>query len=428
MTEAAPARRAPDWLFTRRGLAWLLAVLLVAWAPFPGEQRPAMLGLTLLGVWFGLARGETTARLPGIGLLRACLLLLGVPALLSLAGSQDPAGTVKIVAVLGLAYFAGIALLTGLGEGRDRPFGVVLGLVLGFWVLDGLAQWQFGQDLFGVPLVDNRVVGPFGDNLRMSVMLGVLMPVWLFPLAARRPLPAVLGYLACAGVIALSGARASLVFALLAGIGLFMRLPGWRGRAALLAGCLGVVAYAAWYSPALKQRLVDSDYAEILRTPAPPAETAGQFHYLPGLDTYLSGRVTIWNTALEMARAHPWVGVGAGAFDEAYPAYITRPSDPFQAANGRNPFHAHQMYISALAETGVIGLGALLACVFLVARWYRRIERSARARAQPYLYALGIAFFPLNSQHGIYIGWWFFTLLLLFCAMLAASGPPRQDA
>ena len=68
------------------------------------------------------------------------------------------------------------------------------------------------------------------------------------------------------------------------------------------------------------------------------------------------GRVAIWKSSLKIVRAHPIAGTGMGSFATIYPLYQTEPSNLVTE-------HAHNDYVEALAETGVIGgilvLGAL---------------------------------------------------------------------
>ncbi len=60
-------------------------------------------------------------------------------------------------------------------------------------------------------------------------------------------------------------------------------------------------------------------------------------------------RLAHWQTALDMARDHLWLGVGFGNYEPAYPAY--------DLINWPYPLgHAHNYYLNLLAETGVIGL------------------------------------------------------------------------
>jgi O-antigen ligase len=74
-----------------------------------------------------------------------------------------------------------------------------------------------------------------------------------------------------------------------------------------------------------------------------------------------------------MFRAHPILGVGAGNYSAAYARYQVSP-DWFEALG-----HAHNYYINAAAETGILGLVAILAVVgtALLAGW-----RAARVQAK----------------------------------------------
>ncbi|NEL42030.1 MAG: O-antigen ligase family protein, partial [Xanthomonas perforans] len=70
-----------------------------------------------------------------------------------------------------------------------------------------------------------------------------------------------------------------------------------------------------------------------------------------GVDQALSGRGQIWGAALCMIRAHPLNGVGARGFRQAYPACNPAPAQA--PAWGDGPaFHAHQIVLEILAETG----------------------------------------------------------------------------
>jgi O-antigen ligase/tetratricopeptide (TPR) repeat protein len=82
---------------------------------------------------------------------------------------------------------------------------------------------------------------------------------------------------------------------------------------------------------------------------------------LPGLRAHLQGmlgpksasnmfRLLTWKGTLRMALAHPWLGVGPGAFMYAYPKYAI--AGYVQAA--------HENYLQILAEQGAFGLTAFL--------------------------------------------------------------------
>ena len=69
----------------------------------------------------------------------------------------------------------------------------------------------------------------------------------------------------------------------------------------------------------------------------------------------LSGRSRIWGAALCMVHNHPFNGVGARGFREAFPQ--CDPHSGQVAAWGEGPaLHAHQIVLEILSETGAIGI------------------------------------------------------------------------
>ena len=69
-------------------------------------------------------------------------------------------------------------------------------------------------------------------------------------------------------------------------------------------------------------------------------------------DTSVSMRMDMWEAAIAMFVDHPVLGIGWGAFKHVYPVY----NELIQEA-GIVIFHAHNMYLNILAETGMAGLG-----------------------------------------------------------------------
>jgi O-antigen ligase len=79
--------------------------------------------------------------------------------------------------------------------------------------------------------------------------------------------------------------------------------------------------------------------------------------------------------ALRMWRDHPILGVGLGDFGTAYPRYQSYPSNEWVD-------HAHNDYIEALAETGLVGALLILSALALFLRlafqdWWRPIRSQA---------------------------------------------------
>jgi O-antigen ligase len=81
-------------------------------------------------------------------------------------------------------------------------------------------------------------------------------------------------------------------------------------------------------------------------------------------------RLAHWQAAVDMATAHPWLGVGLGGYEIAYAEY--------RLINWKFPLgHAHNYYLNVLAETGIIGLAAYV--VFVTSL----VWSSWRARQHP---------------------------------------------
>jgi O-antigen ligase len=122
-----------------------------------------------------------------------------------------------------------------------------------------------------------------------------------------------------------------------------------------------------------------------------------------------------------MGAAHPVAGVGVRGFRYAYPQYA-QPGDAFvDAQTEEGAFHAHQIVLEVLSETGGIGLVLWIVGAFCAIRAWRRASASARERALAPALALAAMTFPLNTHLAFYSAWWgllFWWLIALYCAAL----------
>ncbi len=144
-----------------------------------------------------------------------------------------------------------------------------------------------------------------------------------------------------------------------------------------------------------------------------------------GVDLALSGRARIWGAAACMARQPPINGVGIRDFREAFPACDPQPG--VKAAWGEGPaFHAHQIVLEILSETGAIGLLLWLAGAALAWRAWRYATEKARERARPAMLALAVTVLPLNTHLAFYSTFWGGVALLL-AALYAGSLLARDD-
>ncbi len=257
-----------------------------------------------------------------------------------------------------------------------------LRFVIALVLLAGASQaligiWQFGlrgtgPEHFAILGDFYRAYGtfeqpnPFGGFMGLTavfawgVMIGALAPLWphlsdrlrerrnsrYTPLLVSWTWIAFVGVCAllCSAALLLSWSRGAwLGFAAgLAVLVLFLPRQRWVGVALLLmALTLFVVG--------MQTGLVPSSVTERLAS----FQEDIQFGDVRGVDINDANyavleRLAHWQSALDMAQAHPWLGVGFGNYEPAYPDYAL--------INWPDPLgHAHNYYLNILAEIGVIG-------------------------------------------------------------------------
>jgi len=121
-------------------------------------------------------------------------------------------------------------------------------------------------------------------------------------------------------------------------------------------------------------------------------------------------RIVYGVTSFKIFLEHPWIGVGAGDFEEQYAH-----SKPRQWSNTEDPFNPHNQYLLTAATTGLLGLTALLA-IFVTAV---RSRRDARTIAL--LLGYGVVFLFESYL-------WRSNTALIFSSMLAVLVLGRNEA
>lgn len=416
---------------------WVLAF--VALWPLPGPAE-GVLALGALAVLAQLAIAAGKGRVLPLDRRAAWLVTMlfaayWLPELVSAPDALDRGRAWKEVAadLRYLPFLWGVAIALHAPAGRRLVFGG-LAAIVALWTLDALLQaasgasplfWSldslkraFGGEGFcsaaEIAAVD-RLGGVFGPcNLKLGLVLASLSPFALFAVARRF---GALGWsvaaLALGIAILLGGARAAWIT-----YALVLIFSGWRalgGRKLLAFAAAGLVGLIALYavSPQLQQR------AE--RTAL--AFQAGQG---AGIDGALSGRGRIWTGAACMIGDHPFNGVGVRGFRVAWPDCDPAP-ELAPAWGGGEAYHAHQLVLELLSETGTIGLLLWLAGAWLVWRNWHRADAAARERARPALLALAVTVFPLNTHLAFYSTFWG-GLVLLLAGLYAGALHGRDEA
>ncbi|MFD0740043.1 O-antigen ligase family protein [Lysobacter koreensis] len=409
--------------------AWILAY--VALWPAPGYAEGVLVLGALVAIFQLLAvrfRGGTQLLSgPAWALTSVLFFAYWLPELVSsfdaIDRNQALLQTLEDLRYLPFLWLAAAAVASP--QGRRTTFGG-LAVIVGVWTVDALLQAVTGTSplFFGIDSIKqaisgrgmcnavetaqvDRLSGVLGPcNLKLGVVIASLSPFALYAAARRFGAGGWMAAAAAVGlVVLLAGSRASWITYALVLVLSGWRLLGWKKLLAVFAFGALTLAVLSLASSQVRERMQRTTHAL----------AADQ----EGVDTALSGRGRIWGAALCMARTHPVNGVGARGFRDAFPACDPAPGE--KAAWGEGPaFHAHQIVLEVLSETGGFGLLLWLAGVALAWRAWRFADAAARERARPAMLALAVTVFPFNTHLAFYSTFWG-GLTLLLAAVYAGS-------
>ncbi len=208
-----------------------------------------------------------------------------------------------------------------------------------------------------------RAYGTFGQPNPLAAYLEMSLPILIaisvVPLVNRRrpslhSFPLAVSILAVAGGIVtmvLTQSRGGWLGFGAAGVVLLLGFPA-RARAGVVGGVAVSIAVGLVSGPGLvlAERLLSTFGSGASRVNVTPENWSSQ------------ERRAHWGAALNMVRAFPWTGVGAGGFDDAYREYT---SDwRFRVSRG----HAHNGYLQMAAQAGWGGLVAFFCWIAVIAR------------------------------------------------------------
>jgi O-antigen ligase len=329
------------WAWTSLGLAACLTLLL--WVA--GAVRQKMLRLMWSPLYIPLA---------AFFLLALAQYLVG-----HTLDKTETREALVLFAVDSAFFFAAVQLLGETSSHARRWFGLAVLLFAG--VLGLFAILQLGS---GAPRIywtfdtSGTFFGPYSNPDHYAGFMEMLVPVGVCYIASQRQKysVAVLLLLSSAATVAvasllLTGSRGGLLALSteIAIAGVMFRSKAqsankWGLTASLVGALLAVVLLFSWIDPGrAAQRLgviVDQGQTWIEAT---------DFRRRVALDS------------LHMLRDHPAFGVGLGNFEIAYPPYQSFPSD--LAID-----FAHNDYVQAAAETGLVGAALIVSALALFFR------------------------------------------------------------
>ncbi|MBA3328043.1 MAG: O-antigen ligase family protein [Solirubrobacterales bacterium] len=278
----------------------------------------------------------------------ALLALIAVSVLSALQGLDAGASVSSLVR---LVEATALFLLTRRVCRTRIQVGVVLtGAVLALIVAagHGLGQGLLGDAAFGFAAegqdVVTRVHGAFLHPNHFGVFLAQLIPL--------------------AAVLALTAGMSRNLRALaLAGVVLAVPALVLSYSRGAIAGL--VVGGLAWLLVVRPRRVLPIIIGvAVLTLAVAPAALVSRFDE-GRADTDIAERVTLWKSALSIAQERPLLGTGVGTFPEAYASLSSpestaadRPLISLGDGEASVPFHAHNAYLTVLAEQGVLGIAA----------------------------------------------------------------------
>ena len=383
----------------------VLVSMLFVLQPFEEfDQRVAVFALAFVGVLI-LIIDKKDCRI-GFKQCAFCVGLLCIPGVLSIFNTHDIEQTMKFILGVPVLYLAGISIYSLLSNARAKNIVVFIIVCTSiFWLLDSYYQYFSGHDVFGIPLDWGRgkikITGPFNGSAHMGTLLTVTLPVVLVWLSRYGKAVILIYITLLAFIIMLTGKRTEWVTLILA-LSLFLL---WDRRVWKFTLFLVI--------PAL---LISSTVA--IKTSPYMQKRFNHFISIPsdfdGWDKKLSGRMSLYETGLNMGLKNPIAGVGAKAYESAYQEYR---DGGHRFRNKRSwTLHAHHPWITVFAETGSVGILFLVGLiVFMFAITIRSIRR-LDLRHYPWFMSFLLLLNPINSMPPLFKTWWIPIVLLVIIA------------
>jgi O-antigen ligase len=337
-------------------------------------------------------------------IVAAALLVLATTAIAWAAAAAGVPGVPYAVAAMArwVALFGVASGVIALSDDRAAVQALLEALTIASAVVAAIGLLQHLEALpFFIPVI-SKPGSTFGNRnlaaeaIAMALPLGVAAAVS----AERRELrTALVASLALEGAyLAVTRARGAWIGAACGvAVVIFLARRRWSRKTIAIAGALALLAIVAAVVPG---RFNPHDAGDTKRYSGVVEVIEG------GLDarsTAVRTRVGLWLRTLRMIGDHPWLGVGPGNWPVIFPLY----AEPGATEDGvlkatLEPRQAHDDMLERAAETGVVGLAALVFLGVLTGLAARRRlrtaapgeDRSALAGASGSLLSLAVLSIP----------------------------------
>jgi O-antigen ligase len=361
-----------------------------------GASAVKLVGLLLALAWVGTVATQPDAKRDFLRVhprISGALLIFLAWNGLSYSWSEDPSAALDALSRFGLNAILFFIVFTAIRTERDvlRVFwafiaGASVATMLA--VLTGSGPSAYGEAARISSSSDNS------NELAAVLVASAALATGLALVSRRSPALRAVAFgaatISLAGIV-LTVSRSGLIALFVAVIAAIFLAGRWRPRVLALSGLVvaSAVIYFAFFAPtAARERVTTTDEGG-------------------------HGREDIWKVGWRMVEANPIRGVGAGNFQTSSIHYLLVQPGLVRRADFIVDTQkvAHNAYLQAWAETGVIGLGLLLAVIIslLSCSWkaIKRFERDgnllmeilARAQLVATIGLLSSLFFSSNAYN-----------------------------
>ena len=385
--------------------ALLLVLLAVFLQPFGRTVEIPVLVMSVLGLC-DLVKNRNNIRLSvAFKVFSAIYLCIWLPTLISLPDAINIEKSASTSFGMLRFYLSGIFILARIkSQEQIRLLIAGLAFIALFWASDNVFQALYGVDYFGRSALHGRIPGIFGDSPRSGWMLIPLAFVGILYFWDKFRKSVSLAAIATIILaIVISGDRGAMVALVWASVALIACGFYWGYRVSFRTVALGtvsllVVLLVASQIPQVSQRVANT--AVVLE---------GGYE---AWDKASSRRLTLWSTALGMVEDNYLNGIGVRGFRYAYPEYA--PDGDLFVSGDTGAYHAHQIVVEVLADTGVVGLiGYIATLVIFVWLMRESIKRKTYISFGFSASVVGVLM-PINTHLSLYSSYWAQACWLLF--------------
>jgi O-antigen ligase len=251
-------------------------------------------------------------------------------------------------------------------------FGPIVSLLALALCLEGLAQTFLGGDLrviYWTYRASGAAFGPYVNHNNYAGLMEMLLSISVAFILSRfwNPLFIFLSWCGFGlGIISIwiSGSRGATIVLLLEAL-IWAGLLMWNRPQVISPRLVGVVLGVLL--------ITGATFSYLISTGRAGGRAWSVFETNRSLEVKLGDRLGVAVDTLRMVRSHPWLGVGVGCFESAFPSYLTFVMD-------RHWAHAHDDLLEAAAETGLPGAALILVSIVIFIRVVSRdIKRRLRS-------------------------------------------------